>query len=212
MAPAKPVRKIGIQSRSMTGTRPDGNRYESALERDFMMLVEGDPEYRSYQYQPVWVDYVNPTTGKASRYPPDGLVEWITDRRPLLVEVKYREDCAGNWREFRAKFRAAKAFAASKGWDFEVVTEEDIRSPRLFNLRFLAAYKKRTVDPKTRRAIMAVLSKAAISVDVLTVELGSQGIDRDSTVSTCWALVSTGHLQIEWSVGITKNTLVWANS
>lgn len=35
-----PVRKIGVQSRSMTGTMPNGNRYESALERDLMILIQ----------------------------------------------------------------------------------------------------------------------------------------------------------------------------
>jgi len=35
-----PVRKIGVQSRSITGTMPDGNRYGSSLEREaFISLI-----------------------------------------------------------------------------------------------------------------------------------------------------------------------------
>jgi len=48
-----PVREIGVQSRSITGTMPDGNRYESSLERDFMLLLKFDPSVELYTPQPL---------------------------------------------------------------------------------------------------------------------------------------------------------------
>lgn len=209
MATNLPVRKIGVQSRSMTGTRPDGNRYESGLERDFMTLMEGHPEFKSYHAQPLWIDYRHPVSGKKSRYAPDGLVRWKTTRRPLLVEIKYRKDCSGQWRELLAKFRAAKRTAIENEWDFEVVTEDKVRGPRLFNVEFLSAYKNRRVNLEIRRALETALATDPVSITVLSHALRTDGMNPQEVVATCWTLVAQGHLQIEWNTRVNGNSLIW---
>lgn len=153
-----PVRKIGVQSRSITGTMPDGNRYESALERDFMLLVKFDTAIDVYTPQPITLQYQG-SDGCWHRYTPDGLVEWRTDRkthdpRPLLLEIKYREDFKGKWRE---RIRAARNFAQERGWLFEIFTEQDIRTPFLDNVRFLLPYLRRTSSPETEQWILEKL-------------------------------------------------------
>lgn len=90
-----PVRAIGVQSRSITGTMPDGNRYESSLERDFMLLLKFDTAVDIYTPQPLSMSYQS-KDGTWHRYTPDGLIEWrkdqnLSDVRPVLVEIKYRE-------------------------------------------------------------------------------------------------------------------------
>lgn len=156
-----PVRKIGVQSRSITGTMPDGNRYESALERDFMLLVKFDTAIDVYTPQPITLQYQG-SDGCWHRYTPDGLVEWRTDKkthdpRPLLLEIKYREAFKGKWREWRERIRAARNFAQERGWLFEVLTEQDIRTPFLDNVRFLLPYLRRTSSPETEQWILEKL-------------------------------------------------------
>ena len=196
-----------MQTRSMTGTRPDANRYESSLERDFMELVEAHPDYSSYQAQPVWVPYVN-LKGKSSRYPPDGLVRWRSDRPPLLVEIKYRADCAGLWRELRRKFRAARQFAASNGWEFRVLTEEQIRGQRLTNVRFLSGYRSRKLDDTARDAILGELADHDMSIRSLTEVLSAKGMAATSTIAYAWVMVARGLLSIDMEVPITADTVL----
>ena len=110
-----PVREIGVQSRSITGTMPNGDRYESTLERDFMFLIQFDPAVDIYTPQPLTMRYAD-RDGQNRSYTPDGLIEWRTDRRlhdsrPVLVEIKYREAFVGEWRNWRHKARAAKEYA-----------------------------------------------------------------------------------------------------
>lgn len=58
---------------------PDGNRYESTLERDFMLLMQFDPAVDIYTPQPLTLTYLD-QAGGMRRYTPDGLIEWRKDR------------------------------------------------------------------------------------------------------------------------------------
>ena len=153
-----PVRRIGVQSRSITGTMPDGNRYESALERDFMLLLQFDPSVDIYTPQPLTLRYQD-SNGNHHPYTPDGLIEWrrdlpVHDPRPLLVEIKYREAFQGEWRAWRQRIRAARRYAQERGWAFEIFTETDIRTPLLDNARFLLPYLRRSEAPETESQLL----------------------------------------------------------
>ena len=87
-----PVRRIGIQSRSITGTMPNGARYESSLERDLMILLNFDPLVYLYTPQPITISYKLPD-GSWHKYTPDGLIEWhqdisVYDTRPWSGPLK----------------------------------------------------------------------------------------------------------------------------
>src|SRR5579859_6676456 len=147
----EPVRKIGVQSRSVTGTLPEGGRYESSLERDFMLLVQFDPAIDTYTPQPLTLRYRG-LDGETHRYTPDGLIHWRQDRpihhdsRPILVEIKYRQAFSGEWRNWRRKARAAHEYALDRGWMFCIYTEREIRTPVLENARFLLPYRRRSTS------------------------------------------------------------------
>ncbi|MDC5205832.1 Tn7 transposase TnsA N-terminal domain-containing protein, partial [Acinetobacter baumannii] len=115
----KPIRKIGINCRSITGTMPNGNRYESSLERDLMILMEFDPTVHLYTPQPIVIQYKS-SDGKTHRYIPDGLIEYHSEPEKLpkmiLVEVKYRIDFLNRFNEILPKFRAANLYAKNQGW------------------------------------------------------------------------------------------------
>jgi hypothetical protein len=162
-----PVRKIGVQSRSITGTLPDGNRYESALERDFMLLLQFDHAVDVYSPQPVTITYQAPD-GAVHRYTPDGLIQWhrdlnVHDPRPVLVEIKYRESFHGAWRDWRMKFRAARNYASERGWIFEVHSEREIRTPFLNNVKFLLPYRRHPTAPDTETWVLEKLAELSVT-------------------------------------------------
>jgi hypothetical protein len=43
-------------------------------------------------------------------------------KRPLLAEIKYREDLAKDWKLLKPKFRAARAYARERDWDFAITS------------------------------------------------------------------------------------------
>ena len=195
--PFPPVRKIGIQTRSVTGTMPGGNRYESSLERDLMELVRGDPDFATYHPQPVRIDYTK-TTGESTSYTPDALIFWKSGRRPLLAEVKHREDCRGQWKELRSKFRAARDYARDHDWDFAVFTEDRIRGPRLQNLRFLHAYRSIAVSPPLEGAILAAIRAGCTTPKSILEQLSGNGYDKASALPSLWHLIATRAIAIDW--------------
>ena len=113
-----------------TGTRP------SSLERDFLLLLDFDRDVEFYEEQPVKIVY-HDAQGRRRTYTPDVLVRYRTDRlqarhtKPLLCEVKYREELRQHWAAYRPKFRAAGRYARQHGWRFRLVTDRDVRTPYL---------------------------------------------------------------------------------
>lgn len=215
MNPFPPVRKIGIQTRSVTGTMPDRNRYESSLERDLIELVHGHPDFESYHSQPVWIPYVDPETGQIKKYPPDGLIIWKTGvQRPVLVEVKYREDFAGQWRTVMPKFRAARKFAADKGWEFRVLTETHIRGPRLMNIRFLSAYARRRPAPDVEQALLAAIGSGAHtpSLAIARIAQSEQGTSAAAVIPYIWRLLATYRAHFDWDSPLTMSSSIWVES
>lgn len=174
-----------------------------------MILIEDHSEFASYQAQPLYVKYLHPKTGKITEYPPDGLVRWTSDRPPLLVEIKYRNDCAGKWREFRAKFRAAKSLCLQNGWDFAVITEEDARIVELFNVNFLSGYKNRKPDLRLSQKVIDLLEAKSLSMREISDELSRHGETRGEVVSCCWTLAARRQISMDWAVKVNANTRFW---
>lgn len=156
-----PVRQIGLRYRSVSGRVPMGRgrravAIESTLERDFALLQRFDPTVIEIEEQPVRIRY-----GKGRGYVPDFLVRYADPTRPpLLVEVKFSTDPALLSGQLEERFEAARQYAHSQGWFFKVVTEVEIRTPRLENATFLLPYRARKISLQTRGAIIESLSKA----------------------------------------------------
>lgn len=210
-----PVRRIGVQSRSVTGTMPNGNRYESSLERDFMLLMQFDPAVDVYTPQPLTLNYCA-VDGQLHRYTPDGLIEWRADRpvhdpRPVLVEIKFREDFIGKWREWRARARAAKVFAAEKGWLFMIFTEREIRTPALENATFLLPYLRRGSAPEIEQWLLDRLTEL---VETTPRDLVA-GLYRDkwnqaTLIPVMWRLLADRRIGFDISQTLNMRTTIWS--
>lgn len=210
-----PVRRIGVQSRSVTGTMPNGNRYESTLERDFMLLMQFDPAVDVYTPQPLTLTYCG-VDGQPHRYTPDGLIEWRTDRsvhdpRPVLIEIKYREDVIGKWREWRARARAARTLAAEKGWLFMIYTEREIRTPALENATFLLRYLRRESAPEMEQWLLDRLAELVETtprdlVGALYRDKWNQAV----LIPVMWRLLGERRIGFDIAQALSMRTPIWS--
>lgn len=209
-----PVREIGISTRSITGAMPNGNRYESSLERDLMILLNFDPLVHLYTPQPLTIRYQT-SDGTWHRYTPDGLIEYrkdifVHDTRPILVEVKYREDFIGQSKTWIPKYRAAKRYAEEQGWLFEVFTEDKIRTPFLDNVRFLTPYLERG-EPE----LMIWISDQLVELGMCTPKTLLSSLYRDKwnqaqLIPSLWALIARREIGCDLTTPITMNSNIWA--
>ena len=210
-----PVRRIGVQSRSVTGRMPNGNRYESTLERDFMLLMQFDPAVDVYTPQPLTLTYCG-EDGQSHRYTPDGLIEWRSDRpvhdpRPVLVEIKYREDVIGKWREWRARARAAKSFAAKRGWLFMIFTEREIRTPALENATFLLPYLCRESAPEMEQWLLDRLTELVETTPRdLVGALYRDKWNQAALIPVMWRLLAERRIGFDIAQVLNMRTVIWS--
>ncbi|MBP2640456.1 MAG: TnsA endonuclease [Firmicutes bacterium] len=107
--------------------------WESMIERDYIFLLETDPDVTYYASQPLKMEYWK--DGKKHFYTPDFLVKrnGITQ----IVEVKP----SAKVEKHRELFQAIALYCEDKGWKFLVVTEAMVRvQPRLENAKILCRY------------------------------------------------------------------------
>ncbi len=109
--------------------------YESLNERDYMYLLEIDPEVVSYRSQPLKISYT--LNHQLRRYTPDFLVQRRS--REQIVEIKPEKRL--NQEQNVQLFQAITNLGQSQGWEFVVITDKMIqKEPLLSNLKLLYRY------------------------------------------------------------------------
>lgn len=165
-----PVRKrrMIIKSQSLSGIVPttkneNGIWFESALERDFAMIIEHNPDVRFFEEQPLLIEYFH--NGKTRTYTPDFFVEFSEESglKPWLCEIKFRAELRQKFSKYKARFRAAKEYCATQGWDFKILTEEYIRTPILENVNFLSRYNYNDLDGACYKLVIQTMSDLGIT-------------------------------------------------
>lgn len=208
-----PVRKIPKNALVVTGSfasKKNGRLLgcESLLERDYMILLEFDETVESFEEQPVKI----PFKKGIKPYVPDILIHYKSGRRlPLLAEVKTKADLERNRDKYTPKFEVARIFAREKGWEFGVVTEDQIRVPRLKTLKFLRAYyDKVPPDPVIADQVKTTLREegAPIALDDLLERLSNSKNEGISLIPTVWHLVATKAICIDYDKPISEKTLL----
>lgn len=215
-----PVRKIPKNYRNVTGIAPHRKAegpaaFESTLERDFIALLEFSREARRFEVQPVAIPWLD-GQGKPHRYTPDVLVHYRSGLgatfAPRLCEVKYRSDLRENWAILRPKFKAAIRYARSRGWRFKIVTEKEIRTPYLGNVRFLLPFVHQGPESD---AYMDLLDDAIIKLresdpDGLIRAVFQDEWRRATLLPTLWYLVGTRQIGADLSLPLTMKSRLWS--
>ncbi len=210
------MRKVPIGTRSVTGKHAMGGAaYESSLERDLITLFQFDRKVEKVITQPVTISYVD-DEGKARRYTPDVLVRYRRDStstegiKDLLCEVKYRDELAEKFQELRPRFKAAIRYARSQGWRFKIFTDRQIRTPYLFNARFLLPYRE--IETGTHsldriRCALSVLNES--SPGSLLSTISRDKFEQAALIPALWHLVSNFSVGVDLEQPLTMASRIW---
>ena len=111
--------------------------WESQIERDYIYLLEIDPDVLSYTGQPFKIPYTS--NGKPRLYTPDFFVERRSKKQVVEVKPEHQVRSERNIN----LFRRIAPICQDWGWDFRIVTEQMIRiQPMLNNIKLLYRYAR----------------------------------------------------------------------
>lgn len=213
------VRVIPRSRRSVTGyqswRRQHSIQYESTLERDFIVRQEFDLAVAEVISQPCRIPFIAPS-GRHSYYTPDFLVTFKTSSappsaqsKPLLIEVKPEADWRRHWREWLAKWKAAKRYAELQGWRFRIMDESRIRTPALTNIQFLRRYRDTAFPVEESDAIVKdVRDLGSATFDYLLAK-HFQGIYAAEGVAHLWGLLAQRRLDCDICLPLGGSTELW---
>jgi hypothetical protein len=206
------VRKIPISNTSLTG-EVLGAEFESSLERDLILFAVWTYPLSWFQPQPVKIEYTD-SQGRPRHYTPDLLLsfhpEFAPDRKPMLCEVKRREDLRANWPELKAKFRAARRLCRERGWEFRVFDEHRIRTARLRNIQFLWRYKHSpSYDELDEPIAEAMRHYDKTRLKDIIDNYFETPTQKGQAIWTFWGMVAHGWILFDMDEPITPDTLFW---
>ena len=114
-------------------------KYRSGWELAFMRFCDSNDHIITWSSESLVIPYINPLTGKQTRYIPDFLIQYRNKHNKVvteLIEIKPKkqsilESKANNRDRMvvavnHAKWAAAQAWCKRNGLTFRVITEEDI--------------------------------------------------------------------------------------
>ena len=209
----KPVRKIGPNNRSITGKQvsrksPGSQHFESSLERDYLLLLEYDEEVLRSTAQPVTITYYKKEQRR--RYTPDVAVYFrhSSQRKPLLVEIKYQADLITYKEELEPKFAAARHYCSHCGYEFVVITENEVRTERLHNIKFFSRYKGKKQDNSLSQTISDRFKDQQKLTPKQLLSNNSNEMD-GRLLYALWQLVADGELFFDMNKKITMDTPIW---
>jgi hypothetical protein len=194
------VRKNIGKTPSLKAGRPVW--WESLLERDYIVLLEFDPDVLTFVEQPFRVRYS--FEGRVRHYTPDFLVE--RKNKWQVVEVKSKEKASSEaFRLFRLSaepeiLKGARKFIAAddeRACEFVVATEDKIRvQPRLENVKILRGYARTPFLPGHSVLCRRFLREnEGVSIADLVAALSDKGV----TLPVAYSLIYHGILTIDFN-------------
>lgn len=118
--------------------------YRSLWERKFMVFCDSTKSVVRWGSEEVVIPYFSPIDKKFHRYFVDFIVETQTPEgiKTLLIEIKPKKQCVEpkrrkkvsksyitevqTWLTNSAKWKAASEVSKNKGWEFKILTEDDL--------------------------------------------------------------------------------------
>jgi hypothetical protein len=134
----------------------------------------------------------------------------LANTRPVLIEIKYREAFQGEWRKWRALKRAVIEYANDRGWDFQIYTEREIRTPFLDSVRFLLPYKRRSSAPEIESWVIENLKDVIESTprDLITM-LYRDKWNQASLIPIIWRLLAERRIKFDITLPLNMQSPIW---
>lgn len=208
-----PVRKIPKSYLNVTGVAAykkaiGAAEFESTLERDFLTLLEFDPNVISFEVQPVMIEW-NDDRGKRRTYTPDTLVHYIDHTiKPTIFEVKPRNILKRKWADLRPKFKAAVHYAKQHELRFRIITDKEIRTTYLDNARFLLSFVRRgtQVEAHTDMLVDSLRAQGGSTPAQLISSIFKDQWRQAELLPTLWYLIGTRQIEIDLDQPLNMNT------
>ncbi|KQB99193.1 heteromeric transposase endonuclease subunit TnsA [Pedobacter sp. Hv1] len=184
-------------------------RFESSLEKDFFEILEFSRDVDRYVEQPVEIEYL--INGERHYYTPDVLVYLITSEQPILFEVKSLGLLKTTYASAMHKFRAGRAYAKIKNMRFKVATEQFIRTPFLYNAKFLNRYRAfDQISEDDREILRRLFSRSEHNTADLIIEKAAASFERKAQLLYClWHMVSIGEVDCDLTIPLTMSSELW---
>lgn len=190
-----PARRLRLSHRSLTGRTATGGSsvtFESALERDWSILLDFDPDVAGFLEQPFTLSYSH--EGRQHHYTPDFMAEFgrqTGQSKRVVYEVKYRDELRRDWQEYLPRFQAANRHCRAQGWTFTILTDLEIRTPYLENAKFLRRYRTVRMKPLVQVRLIETLQTLGPTTlqELLTTACGGAE-SPEQTLPTLWSLIA----------------------
>lgn len=209
-----PVRPLRLSHRALTGKvrlKSGGMAgFESSLERDWLIALDFDRRVRRILEQPYTLYYVH--EGAKRRYTPDVLADYDDKQAAWTVvyEVKPHEDLKENWKNYRPRFKAAVHDCQLKGWRFRIVTERDIRTPYVANVKFLRRYAAMPDQAEHRFALLYTLKALGRTTPQALIAASWNDLEHQAVATAqLWRLVYGGEIAACLLAPLTMKTPIW---
>lgn len=217
----KQMRKIKPTRRSVSGAYAfrgeSAIQFESTLERDFLIRNEFNIQVLDIIPQPVQIPFLK--NGRTYTYTPDFLVYYRLNNtsyecypKPLLIEVKPREEVQKNWTDWKDKFRTALHFAKDQGWNFRIHDESRIRDQAFLNIRFLERYKRMQFPNAESNAVIETVKKMGSVPFHYLISRHFMGIYKAEGIAHLWYLLATRQLDCDINLPLSDFTELWIPS
>jgi len=117
--------------------------YRSSWELKMFMFLDTDPRILKWSSEEIFIPYRSPKDNKIHRYFPD-IIYTTVDKKTIMVEIKpfkqtnppnAPKDTKGKRRYItevmtygvnQAKWAAAQEYCADRGWEFKIITENEL--------------------------------------------------------------------------------------
>lgn len=202
------ARKITKSGRKVVGKFPSIKtgrmiKWESQLERDYLYLVEFDPDVISCYEQPFKVEYFNELDRKIHQYTPDFL---LTRRNNKIEVLEVKDEKNALSEEYQSLFRRVAPILNHNGYEFKVVTDSFIRvEPLLSNVKLLQKYAKTKISNGHLICLNHLFSeRAEMPLGEVMNYLKKNGIARQEI----YALLRHGVISIDITRAIDSDTKV----
>lgn len=178
--------------------------YESLNERNYMYLLEIDPDVLSYSTQPFKISYIS--DDKVRQYTPDFLVQ--RQSKQQIVEIK--PSCWLDDEKNARRFSVIASTLKAHGWEFVTITDEMMsRGSLLNNVKLLYRY---ALIPLTLQKLTICHQyfqrKFPISLSTAIKDLQPQGIDKPILLK----LIFLGFLTTDLMTQLKNNSYLYLSS
>jgi hypothetical protein len=188
--------------------------FESSLELDFIFLLDVHPGVVWFDSQPVKIEHRD-RSGKLSHYTPDFLVHFCAwggcDEHWALYEIKFLEDLCKLWDDYKPKLAAAGAYAEARQSPFVVLTEYEIRTPRLDNAKLLWENCRRARVAAHQVAVLELIEETGpTTIGGFTEQLYAHfAASVSEYVIAFWQLIADSDIHCNLDSALKSTTRIW---